>query len=349
MQSKPTSFDIAYLAGVSQPTVSRALRGSPMVSLETRKRIEAIAEQLNYKVDKNASNLRFQRSHTLALLLFADPTADESQINPFFLAMLGSITRACAQRGYDLLVSFQQMSGDWHKEYEDSRKADGIILLGYGDYLAYQSRLEQLVSQGTHFVRWGAVLAGQPGISIGCDNFRGGYDAARHLLGLGRKQLAFLGDATNHYPEFLERYRGCSEAIIAAGGQPDPAAQITAISTEQSGFEAATELLARGVPFDAIVAASDLIAMGAMRALQERNMDVPGQISVVGFDDIPAASLTNPPLTTVAQDTRRAGEVLVDTLLRQVREEHAEGTVLPTKLVVRRSCGAAPAAPATPR
>ena len=69
MQSKPTSFDIAYLAGVSQPTVSRALRGSPMVSLETRKRIEAIAEQLNYKVDKNASNLRFQRSNTLALLL----------------------------------------------------------------------------------------------------------------------------------------------------------------------------------------------------------------------------------------------------------------------------------------
>ncbi len=200
MQGKPTSFDIAYLAGVSQPTVSRALRGSPMVSLETRKRIEAIAQQLNYKVDKNASNLRFQHSHTLALLLFEDPTPDESQINPFFLTMLGSITRACARRGYDLLISFQQMSSDWHKEYEDSRKADGIILLGYGDYLAYQSRLEQLVSQGTHFVRWGAVQAGQPGLSVGCDNFHGGYDAARHLLGLGRRRLAFLGDASNHYP-----------------------------------------------------------------------------------------------------------------------------------------------------
>ena len=346
MQSKPTSFDIAYLAGVSQPTVSRALRGSPMVSLETRKRIEAIAQQLNYKVDKNASNLRFQHSHTLALLLFEDPTPDESQINPFFLTMLGSITRACANRGYDLLISFQEMSDDWHKEYEDSRKADGIILLGYGDYLAYQSRLEQLVSQGTHFVRWGAVQAGQPGISVGCDNFRGGYDAARHLLGLGRRQLAFLGDASNHYPEFLERYRGCTEAIAAAGGKADPAAQVDAISTEQSGFEAASELLARGVYFDAIVAASDLIAMGAMRALQQRNIEVPGQISVVGFDDIPAASLTNPPLTTVMQDTRRAGEVLVETLLRMVRDEPAEGTVLPTRLVVRRSCGAAPAMPA---
>jgi DNA-binding LacI/PurR family transcriptional regulator len=349
MPAKPTSFDIAYLAGVSQPTVSRALRGSPMVSLETRKRIEAIAQQLNYKVDKNASNLRFQHSHTLALLLFEDPTADESQINPFFLAMLGSITRACANRGYDLLVSFQQMSANWHKDFEDSRKADGIILLGYGDYLAYQSRLEQLVSQGTHFVRWGAVLAGQPGLSVGCDNFRGGHDAAQHLLRLGRTRLAFLGDASDHYPEFMERYRGYSEAIGAAGLQADPAAQVDALSAEQSGYEAATELLARGVSFDAIVAASDLIAIGAMRALQEQHIEVPGQVSVVGFDDIPAASMTNPPLTTVMQDTRRAGELLVDTLLRLITEKHAEGTVLPARLIVRRSCGAAPAPPADRR
>ena len=98
MHDKPTSFDIAFLAGVSQPTVSRALRGSPVVSLETRKRIEEIARQLNYRVDKNASNLRSQHSNTLALLLFEDPTPDDSQINPFFLSMLGSITRASARQ-----------------------------------------------------------------------------------------------------------------------------------------------------------------------------------------------------------------------------------------------------------
>jgi DNA-binding LacI/PurR family transcriptional regulator len=114
MHDKPTSFDIAFLAGVSQPTVSRALRGSPVVSLETRKRIEEIARQLNYRVDKNASNLRSQHSNTLALLLFEDPTADNSQINPFFLSMLGSITRASASRGYDLLISFQQLSRERH-------------------------------------------------------------------------------------------------------------------------------------------------------------------------------------------------------------------------------------------
>ena len=216
MHEKPTSFDIAYLAGVSQPTVSRALRGSPMVSLETRKRIEEIARQLNYRVDKNASNLRSQHSNTLALLLFEDPTPDDSQINPFFLSMLGSLTRASARQGYDLLISFQQFSKDWQQDYEDSRKADGIILLGYGDYEEYRPRLVRLVEQGTHFVRWGPVLEGQPGVSVGCDNLQGGYDVTRHLLGAGRRSIAFLGNASTHYPEFFDRYRGYERALMEA-------------------------------------------------------------------------------------------------------------------------------------
>ncbi|MGQ0833474.1 MAG: LacI family DNA-binding transcriptional regulator [Gammaproteobacteria bacterium] len=341
MHGKATSIDIAYLAGVSQPTVSRALRGSPMVSEETRRRIETIAQQLNYKLDKNASNLRCQHSNTLALLLFEDPTPDDSLINPFFLSMLGSITRACARRGYDLLISFQQLSGNWHLDYEDSRKADGMVLLGYGDYLEYRTRLEQLVHQGTHFVCWGAVLEGQPGLSVGCDNFRGSYEATQHLIGLNRRNIAFLGTASSHYPEFFERYRGYSEALHRAGLDVSTALQVDAITMENSGYAAARELLARREQFDAIVAASDLIAIGALRALQEQHIDVPGAVSVVGFDDIPAASVANPPLTTVVQDTRLAGEVLVDTLLRSIRGEPVQDRMLPTRLAVRRSCGAA--------
>jgi DNA-binding LacI/PurR family transcriptional regulator len=346
IKGKATSLDIAHLAGVSQPTVSRALRGSPMVSEETRRRIETIAQQLNYKVDKNASNLRCQHSNTLALLLFEDPTPDDSLINPFFLAMLGSITRACAQRGYDLLISFQQLSGDWHVDYEDSRKADGIVLLGYGDYLEHRSRLEQLVRQGTHFVRWGAVLDGQPGLSIGCDNFQGARQATQHLLGLGRRSVAFLGGTSSHYPEFSERYRGYADALDHAGIATNPRLQVDAITMEKSGYTAACELLARHERFDAIVAASDLIAIGALRALQEHRIDVPGAVSVVGFDDIPAASLANPPLTTVVQDTRLAGELLVETLLTSIRAEAAVNRTLPTKLIVRKSCGSSIPAPA---
>ena len=150
-KSKATSVDIAHRAGVSQATVSRVLRGSPLVNPDTRQRVMEAVKELNYKVDRRASSLRTQRSGTLALLLFEDPTPDESHINPFFLAMLGSITRACARHGHDLLVSFQQLSDDWHADYEDSMKADGLILLGYGDYVPYRSKLEKLVEQKTHF------------------------------------------------------------------------------------------------------------------------------------------------------------------------------------------------------
>ena len=305
-----------------------------------RRRIAEIADKLNYTVDKNASNLRTQHSNTIALLFFEDPTPDDSLINPFFLSMLGSITRACAQRGYDLLISFQKQSSNWHVTYEDSKKADGMILLGYGDYVQFRCRLDQLVAQGTHFVRWGAVLEGQPGISVGCDNFKGGYDATQHLLHQGRSRLAFLGDASNHSPEFFERYRGYAAAIEECGGEASAGLRVHAISTEESGYQAAHELLDRNVPFDGIFAASDLIALGAMHALQDRKVSVPGEVAVVGFDDISAATLANPRLTTVAQDTRRAGEALVDTLLKLIEEEPATNTVLPTRLVVRQSCGA---------
>ena len=108
--------------GVSQSTVSRALRGSPLVNRETTRRILEAAEQLHHKVDKHASSLRTQRAGTLALLLFEDPTSDASHINPFFLPMLGSITRACARHGQDLLISFQQLSDDWHADYADSKE-----------------------------------------------------------------------------------------------------------------------------------------------------------------------------------------------------------------------------------
>lgn len=337
--TKPTSFDIAQLAGVSQPTVSRALRGSPSVSEQTRKRIEAIAQQLNYKVDKNASSLRTQRSNTLALLFFEDPTSDETGINPFFLSMLASITRTAARRNHDLLISFQQLSANWHVDYEDSRKADGIILLGYGDYELYRPKLEQLIEQGTNFVRWGCVDDEQVGTTIGCDNFEGGKAAVEHLVAHGRHQIAFLGDASEHYPEFHDRYKGAQAAATKAGIGWLPQLQVDAISTEQSGHDAACALIARGEPFDAIFAASDLIAIGAVRALDEAGLSIPGDVAIVGFDDLPAASLAHPPLTTVQQDYRHAGEVLVDTLLRLIEGEAVQSRILPAKLIVRKSCG----------
>lgn len=331
MQDKVTSFDIAALAGVSQPTVSRALRGDRTVSEATRKRIEAAAAQLNYKVDRNASALRQGRTRTLALLFFQDASSD-GLINPFFLSMLGAIVRRCAARGYDLLTSFQQLSADWHVDYEDSRRADGLILLGYGDYEIYRGRQEQLLRQGTHFVRWGAATPGGGDSTIGCDNVAGGRMAAEHLLAQGRRRIAFLGDASDHYPEFRDRYAG----LCAVAGC-DPDLLVPALTFETDGYEAVRALLERGTDFDAIFAGSDMIAIGAMRALTEAGRRVPDDVAVVGFDDIPAAALAAPPLTTVAQDHDRAGEMLVDALVAKIERQPVEVAALPPRLVVRRS------------
>ncbi len=336
---RPNSFDIAHLAGVSQSTVSRALRDDPMVSACTRARILAVARQLNYHVDKHASSLRRKHCGTLALLFFEDPTADDSAINPFFHSMLGSIIRASSRHGYDLLVSFQDLLRDWHADYEDTRKADGIILLGYGDYVVHRSRLEALIAQGAHIVRWGSVQPEQPGASIGCDNVFGGRLAIEHLLRLGRRRIAFIGNIDPSAPEMSERYRGYHAALSHAGLAPDARLQIGAVSTEASGYEAAQELLRRGVEVDAIFGASDLIAIGALSALAGAGRRVPEEIAVVGFDGIPIGASTRPALTTIVQDTKRAGELLVTTLLNLIDGHTAECVTLPPRLIVRGSCG----------
>lgn len=339
---KPTSFDIAYRAGVSQSTVSRALRNSPLVNEETRLKVQQIARELNYKVDKNASCLRSQQTKTIALLLCEDQGTGNSLINPFFLSMLGSITRATAKRGFDLLISFQQFSEDWHADYEDANRADGIIFLGYGDYETFVKKLTYLTEVGANFITWGPVLEGQPGVSIGCDNFNSAYHAAKHLLSLGRKNIAFLGDVSEHSPEFADRYHGFCKALQETGIEINPKLQVAAETSEEEGYKAALSLLQRRLPFDAIFGASDLIAIGAMKALEEAGMRIPQDVAVMGFDDIPMASYTHPPLTTVQQDTLLAGELLVENLLMLVDGERPESMLLPGKLIVRGSCGAKP-------
>jgi len=339
---KANSWDIAHVAGVSQSTVSRALRGDPIVSAATRERILDVARQLNYHVDKNASSLRRKHTGTLALLFFEDPTADDSAINPFFHSMLGSIIRACSRKGYDLLVSFQDLLRDRLADYEDSHKADGIILLGYGDYLAYRDRLEALIAHGAHLVRWGQVLPDHPGVSIGCDNLAGGRLAAEHLVGLGRRRIAFIGEVAPSAPEMEDRYRGYREALGEAGLRPDPRLQVNAVSTESSGHEGLRALLDRDVPFDAVFGASDLIAIGAQSALRAAGRRVPDDVAVVGFDGIPMGAVTRPSLTTVAQDTKRAGEALVASLVNQIDGRPVDNMILPPRLVVRESCGGCP-------
>jgi DNA-binding LacI/PurR family transcriptional regulator len=343
MKTKATSLDIAHMAGVSQSTVSRALSDSPLVNAETRNRIKQIAKDVNYKVDKNASNLRRQQSKTIALLLFEDPTSDDSSINPFFISMLGSITKATASAGFDLLVSFQNLGDDWHAVYADSNKADGLILLGYGSYTDYEYKLSQLEEQETRFLRWGAPDKKHPGISIGSDNYLGGYMVTQHLIALGHKSFAFIGETGDSAPEFQARYKGYANAISSAGLKDAMRQQVDAISTETDGYLAAKRIL-ESLPAntrpDAIVCASDLMAIGAVRAIRESGLNIPQDVAVVGYDNIQVSGYSTPAITTVQQNTVLAGKLLVNNLLKLINNETVDDILMQPELIIRRSCGA---------
>jgi len=335
---RPTSFDIAELAGVSQSTVSRALSGAGVVSEETRQKVADAARQLNYKIDANARNLRLQSAKTIALLMYEDPVTSGSLINPFFLSMLSSTIKAAGRRGYDLVISFQDDSAD-NADYVGSHRADGIIFFGYGDYVRYVDRVAKLDAARVPSVTWGPVGAGQPGHFIGSDNVTGARDGVGHLISRGRRRIAFLGHHSEHTPELRDRYRGYERALIDAGLEVVPGLQRDADISEEAGQHAIQELIDSGVPFDAVFAACDLIAIGAMKGLRQRGLSIPGDVAVMGFDDIVTATFTDPPLTTVRQNTEAAGELMVETLLALIDGEEVSSKMIPTKLMVRGSCG----------
>jgi DNA-binding LacI/PurR family transcriptional regulator len=252
--------------------------------------------------------------------------------------MLGSITRQCANRGFDLLISFQKMEDDWHTRYQDSHRADGLILLGYGDYTQYEQRLTGLVAQGTRFVRWGSVRPDNIGATVGSDNFGAGQMAGAHLIAQGRRDIAFLGQADEHYPEFSDRYHGLQAALAQAGLSVNPDLQIGALTTEESGYLAArADCAGRALRCDLCRVGPDRHRRDA-RALRGGPVSA-GRCGADGFDDIPAAGMTNPSLTTMMQDLKSAGILLIETLLAQIEDRPLPSPVLPTRLVRRKSCG----------
>ena len=153
----------------------------------------------------------------------------------------------------------------------------------------------------------------------------------------GRRAIAFLGTVDAGSPEFVARWTGFRRALDEADIVHDPRLVVDALPTEESGRQAALQLLDRDIEFDAIFATSDLAALGAMRALHDARIDVPGDVSIVGFDDLAAARLSEPPLTTISQDARQAGEALVTTLIAKIEEREPDSVLLPVRLVVRQT------------
>jgi DNA-binding LacI/PurR family transcriptional regulator len=325
--------DIARLAGVSTSTVSRALSGSKLISEETRLRIMELARSLKYNINIGAQNLRMKQNRTVGVVVPYDSATRQHLSDPFFLSMLGSLADALTEQGFDMLVSrvdAEQL--DAAAAPFDTGRVIGIVLIGQW---RHHEQLNQLAARRVPIVVWGAQLPQQLYCTVGGDNLAGGELAGAHLIAQGRSRIAFFGDIK--LPEVGQRYAGLCKALTAAGLAADPQLQVSVSFLPDGGREAVQELLRRAVPFDAVFAGSDLMAMTAINTLRQLGMDVPQRVAVVGYDDIELASYFHPPLTTVRQPIREAGRALVASLLELTEGRPAPSLQLPTQLIVRAS------------
>lgn len=326
-------MDIARLAGVSAATVSRALNGSPLINAETRQRIVELANSLNYSINASAKRLRQGYNKTIGVVIPYQRKTRQHISDPFFLGMLGTLADALTDRGHDMLLSRvdTERLEDLAEIYSTGR-ASAVAVIGQWDQ---HDPLNALAVRGVPFVVWGAHLPNQLYCTVGTDNARGGRIATEHLLALGRRRLAFMGDI--HMPEAAQRYEGHCAALRDAGLEPDPALLIPTSFKGDDAQLAMRKFLARRKRIDGLFAASDLIALNAMGVLMAQGQRVPQDVSVVGYDDIEAASYGHLPLTTVRQPLDLAGREMVDCLLQAAQGQRPASRVLETTLQARAS------------
>lgn len=331
-----TMTDIARLAGVSESTVSRALRDNPIINEKTRKKVQKIARDHQYQINESARNLRLNKSHTIAVVMLLDPACGQVISDPFLLDLLGNVADELTKNGYDLLLSTTQVLGeDLSPRYLDSKRADGMIIIGQGEQ---GHKIEALAGSRKPFVVWGADRPGQKYSTVGSDNKKGAYLAVRHLIDAGRKRIAFLGDS--RHPEIEQRLAGYHQALKEAGLPAEENLQVQTDFSSQSGYvKTRDELVGQAHSFDAIFTVSDAIAMGAIKYLGEKGIRVPEDVAVSGFDDIPTSAYCTPSLTTVRQNTAEGGRQLVTCLLDQLSGKEARTVVLDVDLIIRQSSG----------
>lgn len=325
--------DLAKMAGVSISTVSRALNDHPLISLQTKKKIWALAREHNYPFRSTMPAAPVGSEGSIVVVTPHMQGRPLPLSHPFFLELLASIGEAARARDCDFTVSHTAPRNfDDLLSVTTMSRANGVIFLGQA---MLHDEFNRLADTDSNFVVWGAHLPGQKYRSVGSDNGLGGRRATLHLTRLGRKAVAFVGSSD---PEAMQRRQGYIEALAAHGLEPDPALDIRVDFGFESAETALRKLLARGHNIDGVVASSDLIALGAIRALRKAGRAVPKDVSVVGYDDMLLARLSTPALTTIQQDTHEAGRRLVSQIMDPYSEQPPE--YLPTHLIVRESCGA---------
>ncbi len=323
--------DLARMAGVSTSTVSRALSGSPLIPEATRSRITELARSLNYRVNVGAANLRKRDVQTVGVVILGDSLQMIS--DPFLLSILGSVADTLDERGMSLLLTrLKDHRAHVLSDLVESGQVAGLIVIGQ---LTLHDHLNHLARNGFPMVVWGANLPDAQYPVVGGDNAQGGYLATRHLIEKGCRRIAFFGDVS--HPEAGLRYQGYARALQEAGIEQDPRLLQSFLFGDSRIRQVIDGWLDQRLRFDAIVASSDVTAISLTGALSERGIAVPGQVRVVGYDDIALAEHVHPTLTTVRQPTSDAGRALVKLLYEALAGEPRRSLMLPAELIVRES------------
>lgn len=336
-----TIADVAARAGVSTATVSRVLAGLGGAGSETQERILVAAAELGYRPSGIARSLKRRTTRTFGLIV----TDIE---NPFFPQLVRAVEDAARDDGYALLLCNAADDPDREGAYLDllaERRVDGVVIAASSLGLHHR---EWLAAAPLPVVLVNCTAAGVELPSIASDNVEGGRIAARHLLDLGHRRIGVL-TAPPRNVDAPDRLAGVREALAAAGAGAG-APVIMADAGVQGGERAMRELLEVAPGTTGVVAYNDLMAIGAMRAVRAAGLRVPGDVSVVGFDDVDLAAYVDPPLTTVAQSTAAMGRWAVEQLTAAVaaaaegdRAPATEPVLLPVRLEVRGSTAAPPA------
>ena len=338
METKPTTHleDLAKQAGVSISTASRALNDSPAVNVRTKQKIWKLARELDYPFRAYMPAGPIGANATISIVVPRPQSREGRMADPFFFELLAGIGDAARERGCDILLSYIAPSSyDELATAMSTSRSDGVIFLGQSTLHEAFNRLAEVEDR---FVVWGASLPEQSYCSVGSDNIAGGRRATSHLARLGRKRIVFLGDSDA--PEIGQRMRGYREGLELAGLPYEDRLIVPAHFQVASARAVVETLIAEKAEFDAIFAASDLIALGAIQAIRRAGLSVPDDVAIVGYDNVPFGVYAEVPLSTIDQDTSKAGRVLVSKLLDSSGQRGPDDDRIPAELIVRASCGA---------
>jgi DNA-binding LacI/PurR family transcriptional regulator len=339
MKGRVTSHDIAREAGVARSTVSLVLTNNPKIQIPdaTRKRILAAARRLGYVPNSAAQMLVSGRSRTVGMIL---SRPDLMAVDAFVPRMVFGINEGCRARGYRLLMETVEdpSNVEAYLELAKSKRIDGLIVINprKGD-----AGLVKLIESKFPVLVFGS--SGHPKENaVGTKDGEASCRATEHLIALGHERIAHISYAALVYLPARKRFEGYRSALKREKLPFDKKLFAEGDFSYESGHAAMQKILASGAEPTALFAGNDTIAMGAMAAIREAGFSIPEGIAVVGYDDLPAAAFTNPPLTTVRshaiEQGRRVGEALM--ALLDGEDVRSQLDIVPLELIVRASCGA---------